>query len=137
MSTDRTTKPSRSSSDPTLRYFTREQANRSLVLVRRIVEQIQEQYELLTRVRAADELPTAEKHLQFQSIAERINVLLEELRDIGCELKDPRAGLVDFPAQMDGRNVWLCWKAGEPAIDHWHEWEEGFAGRRTLETDQG
>ncbi len=47
------------------------------------------------------------------------------LRDIG-------SGLVDFPALVSGRQVWLCWRLGEGEIAWWHEMSEGFAGRRPL-----
>jgi hypothetical protein len=39
---------------------------------------------------------------------------------------------VDFPALLDGREVYLCWVVGEPEVAHWHELEAGFAGRRAL-----
>ena len=41
-------------------------------------------------------------------------------------------GLIDFPAERDGRVIYLCWKRGEPRVEHWHEVEDGFAGRQTL-----
>jgi hypothetical protein len=51
---------------------------------------------------------------------------------LGAELKDPRVGLIDFLAQVDGRDVYLCWKLGEDEIAYWHELEAGFAGRQSL-----
>ena len=47
-------------------------------------------------------------------------------------LQAPDRGLVDFPAVMDGEEVYLCWLLDEPAVDHWHSIEAGFAGRRPL-----
>ena len=47
------------------------------------------------------------------------------LRDIG-------SGLVDFPALVNGRPVWLCWKLGEGDITWWHEFDSGFSSRRPL-----
>jgi hypothetical protein len=47
-------------------------------------------------------------------------------------VRDLDRGLVDFPALIDGREVYLCWALGEPEIGHWHELQAGFAGRRTV-----
>ena len=55
-----------------------------------------------------------------------------ELRQLGAEPKDGLEGLVDFPAMVDGRQVYLCWKLGEPQIQFWHEINAGFPGRRPL-----
>ncbi|HUX86133.1 MAG TPA: DUF2203 family protein [Chloroflexota bacterium] len=41
-------------------------------------------------------------------------------------------GLVDFPAERDGRVVYLCWRRGEDQIHYWHELDAGFAGRQPL-----
>jgi hypothetical protein len=38
---------------------------------------------------------------------------------------------------MDGREVYLCWRLGEPEVAHWHELNEGFAGRQKLMTPTG
>lgn len=57
---------------------------------------------------------------------------LAELQEAGIVVRDPQRGLVDFPALRDGREVYLCWLAGEPAIGFWHEPDAGFAGRRPL-----
>ncbi len=50
----------------------------------------------------------------------------------GVTLRDIGTGLVDFPALVNGRPVWLCWKLGEDDIAFWHELEAGIAGRKPL-----
>jgi hypothetical protein len=55
-----------------------------------------------------------------------------ELREREIVLRDLDRGLVDFPALREGREVYLCWEEGEPAIGYWHEPDAGFAGRRPL-----
>ncbi len=55
-----------------------------------------------------------------------------EIEDLGAVVKDPRAGLLDFYGQVDGKLVWLCWKYGEPEIGHYHALDEGFSARRPL-----
>jgi hypothetical protein len=57
---------------------------------------------------------------------------LEWLASRGILLRDPETGLVDFPAERDGRRVFLCWKLGEDRVAWYHEEDSGFAGRRPL-----
>src|SRR4051794_33635755 len=52
----------------------------------------------------------------------------EQIQESGCVIKDLDIGLIDFPSEMDGREVYLCWKLGEPGITFWHNTDEGFAG---------
>jgi hypothetical protein len=67
--------------------------------------------------------------------AGEVNRLVEQVHDLGCELKGIEEGLIDFRAEMDGREVYLCWKLGEDAITWWHELDTGFAGRQPLERE--
>lgn len=121
--------------------FTVERANRALVLVRKIVADIVAQYAELVRLRAEmTELETAgrngeryaELREQIEGIVEALNRVHRELADTGCVLKDWRTGLVDFPAEREGRRVWLCWRLDEPCVAHWHELDAGVAGRQPL-----
>lgn len=57
---------------------------------------------------------------------------LGEILELGAVPKDLEMGLVDFPAQLDGREVNLCWRFGEQRIRFWHGLDEGFAGRKPL-----
>jgi hypothetical protein len=61
--------------------------------------------------------------------------LVERLGKAGARVKDPRAGLLEFPARRGGREVLLCWRVGEPALVFWHECDEGFAGRRRVDEE--
>jgi hypothetical protein len=64
--------------------------------------------------------------------SDRLRDYVRELEELGVELKNPPEGLIDFRCLMDGRVVYLCWKLDEPAIQHWHELDAGFAGRHSL-----
>jgi hypothetical protein len=64
-----------------------------------------------------------------------LNSLTERVQELGCEVKDIDQGLVDFRAKRHGREIYLCWKLGEPDVRWWHELETGFAGRRPLEIE--
>lgn len=134
------------------RYFTVEEANRRLPLVRAIVGDIMQLYrdvherkERLSRVRQLpgahsrdDESVYGEEVRQIEEELEkditRLEEFADELRELGVELKDPLIGLIDFPARMDGRDVYLCWQHGEDEIAWWHELNAGYAGRQSLFT---
>ncbi|MFN8232510.1 MAG: DUF2203 domain-containing protein [Actinomycetota bacterium] len=54
------------------------------------------------------------------------------LAERGILLKDPETGLVDFPADHDGRIVYLCWRLGEGRVAWFHEVTSGFSSRKPL-----
>jgi len=70
---------------------------------------------------------------RLHDLADERAGFVEELSNLGVELKDPNIGLVDFPARLEGRVVYLCWRLGEETIDHWHELASGFSGREPVE----
>lgn len=128
------------------KFFTGEQANQMLPLVRAIVQDIvdlandlRQRQERMTRIRPGQgaRLGDAyeEEFTQMQNDlardAARLEEFIDELRKLGVELKG-WDGLVDFPGWVDGREVCLCWKLGEPEVAHWHEVDAGFAGRQKL-----
>ncbi len=127
------------------RTFTIEQANRMLPLVRRIVEDIVQDYarwmeqvgvlEVVAAGRRGDSPPDeAEKVEQdTQRLAADIERYVGELRELGVDFKGFDQGLVDFPAELDGRPVYLCWQLGEDAVEHWHDIDAGFAGRQKVQ----
>jgi hypothetical protein len=141
---------------PGKKFFTIEEANSALPLVRAIVRDIaalanelRERHERLSRYagesRARPGGGLSEAHLEelqqvqneFERARERMREYEQELSELGVELKDYFTGLVDFPARMNGRPVYLCWRLGEPEVGHWHELEAGFAGRQKLMVDAG
>lgn len=127
-----------------MRIFTVEDANRTLPLVRRIVADIVVQHERWADCLRASEVlaanatpghpdPRAEAaERELNALAREIEGYRQELTALGIELKDYARGLVDFPAELEGRPVWLCWRLGEPAVEHWHELEAGYAGRQRI-----
>jgi hypothetical protein len=130
------------------KYFTPDEANRTLPLVRRIVEDIVAAYgewkESLGRYELAaagqragsGESPEAVAlRERVDEVARTINGYITELEQVGCVLKGFDDGLVDFRGRLDDRDVWLCWKLGEAAVGHWHEMDEGYRSRRPLEPE--
>lgn len=66
----------------------------------------------------------------------RLEETLSRIQEIGCVVKDLDAGLVDFPALRDGREIFLCWKMGERRIEYWHGLDEGYAGRKPIDATE-
>jgi hypothetical protein len=61
-----------------------------------------------------------------------IEQLIHTIQDYGCVVKDINVGLLDFPAEIDGRQVFLCWRYGEEDVAHYHGIHEGFNGRSPI-----
>jgi hypothetical protein len=129
------------------RTFTVGEANAALPLVRAIVADLaglsrevierRQRLALLSEGRAAqrgdlyrEELVQIAEELDKDS--RRLREYVGELRDLGVEPTSGPEGLVDFPAVVGGRRVYLCWKLGEPEVRYWHELDAGFRERRPL-----
>jgi len=134
-----------------VRHFTPEEANAALPEVRPLVERMVElrrahvealehQEELEARIRGnGGGIPPAQladAAAEVDGHAHELARIVDELGDLGVEVKDVDEGLVDFPALRRGKTVLLCWKLGEDEIRYWHTPEDGFAGRRPLPLDE-
>ena len=124
------------------KLFELEEARSTLPLVSRIVSDIVEvtaqMKEVYLEIRevageGSDRDRLDELQVRLQGIADGRSEFFEELAGLGIEMKDPNKGLVDFPALLDGRVVYLCWKLGEETIEHWHELTTGFDNREPVE----
>lgn len=134
------------------RYFTIEEAEEELPRIRKLLAKIQRLKERIgvlagARSQCPEEIDEVESEQDAFSLAftheVRVNrelhrlahefyKALDELNDTGCVIKDLDEGLIDFYFPLDDRDVLLCWKTGERRIAHWHEVDEGFAGRRPV-----
>ena len=124
--------------------FTVDQANRTLPLVRKILEDVVAHHrrwretilelDLAASTARADDPHTNPVDLERKALtlARELEGYTRELADLGIQLKDPRLGLVDFPSEVGGRPVLLCWRLGEPEVQFWHEVDAGYAGRQRL-----
>ena len=70
--------------------------------------------------------------LRMQGLIDQMAAGVARIDALGLTLRDIERGLVDFPALVSGRQVWLCWRLGETAIDWWHGLDAGFDGRQPL-----
>ena len=124
------------------RYFTLEQANEALKLIRPLMEDIQA---IRQRILASqpEAWPAIEKSVgnggnralsNLVQDFELLDALVHRILETGVQIKDVNLGLLDFSALRDGREVYLCWKFGEGDIAYWHEVDAGFAGRQSIVT---
>ncbi len=124
----------------TIRYFTVEEASALLpeleLLVGRLLElraQVSHDSRAIANVLADTHQdvggPVASQlAVQF----EQIDTLINRIQAYGCVLKSIESGLLDFLCERDGRDVYLCWRYGEPSIRYFHEIHNGFQGRRPI-----
>jgi hypothetical protein len=126
------------------KIFTVEEANRTLPLVSRIVDDLVREHKMwedkvrefeLATVGSSPEHPDVIADLlqiEAQRLATDIEGYIAELNDLGVICKGMGTGLVDFRGRVDGRDVFYCWKLGESAVQFWHEIDAGFVGRQRL-----
>jgi hypothetical protein len=79
---------------------------------------------------AADELRLT--RLRMQGLVDQMAAGVARIEAMGITLRDIGEGLVDFPALVNGRQVWLCWRLGEDTVEYWHSIDTGFSGRQPL-----
>jgi hypothetical protein len=115
------------------KYFTPADARKTLPLVRNIVRDI---LEVTREIRLiAEEVDNGiENDVRIKKFASEVNGFLTELEEIGCYYKDTKfqIGLVDFPAVIDGEEVYLCWRSDESDILYYHSMDEGYSGRKLI-----
>ena len=78
-------------------------------------------------------VPLARRKAERTKAEQRVKDALAEIDSIGVQVKDLGIGLLDFPCEVEGQTILLCWKLGEKAITHWHGVQEGFAGRKPID----
>jgi len=78
-------------------------------------------------------IQVARRKAEREKTIQRVKDTLAEIDSTGVQVKDLDIGLLDFPCQVEGRTVLLCWKLGENGIAHWHDTSEGFAGRKPID----
>ena len=114
--------------------FTFAEANRALVLVRRIVADIvadyahvlecQEILELQQRHGSAAVLAPVQSDMG--ACVDRIQNCLVELDEIGVSFRDYTRGEVDFPARPAGRSICYSWRLDEPRVEYWRDAEDAW-----------
>jgi hypothetical protein len=75
----------------------------------------------------------AKQRAEMEAHLKQVRESIAEIDAIGVQVKDLETGLLDFPCRVDDQVVLLCWRMGEPAIEHWHTVEAGFQGRQPVD----
>lgn len=135
-------------SEPPLKLFSLQEANALLPRIADVVARLQEIFELFQQYAEGESYPASLQRSnghpmpqiasslpnlrKVQALRAEAEELIKEIVGLGIALKDIEQGLVDFPAERDGRVVYLCWKQGEDEIRFWHDLDTGFAGRQPL-----
>lgn len=124
-------------SDEPHRRYTVEQANAALPEVVPLVETLRDAQAAMEERhdKVMESVPTnggGTVHREFIAASGRAQRALEALQSMGIVVRDPASGLIDFPAERDGADVFLCWRLGEDRVAWWHPIETGFAGRQPL-----
>jgi hypothetical protein len=130
-----------------VRLFTRDEADELLAEVRPLAEQLVERKRSLDEAEAAraallgriagngGDLAPSDVTDAIEGVrraAAEVGRLVDELHELGVQVKDLDVGLLDFPSERHGEVVLLCWRVGEDEIGYWHGVDEGFAGRKPL-----
>ncbi len=122
---------------PGRKYFSLDEANRSLPYLSRIIEDVVKVYARVVELRKRIEKPRGDDMVeelepQYEAAMDELSTLVDELHQVGVELKDFEKGLIDFPTVHNEREVCLCWQRGEKKINYWHEIDAGYAGRQSV-----
>jgi len=127
-----------------MKTFTLRQAESMIPLLRAEMRRLRPAYlqlkERLCEIADENELPVYDPSLREMCAdddfaGQLVNIVEESLalfEEFGVECKSIEEGLFDFPCLLEDRIVYLCWKESEDSIDHWHELDTGFPGRRPL-----
>jgi hypothetical protein len=122
---------------PTDRLFTVEEAEALLPELREALERMREARQTLLRTGEHVREVVAgngggPENVEYRDAAEVLKTEVERISELGIILRDVESGLVDFPAERDGRTAFLCWRLGEDHVAFWHPPETGIAGRQPL-----
>jgi hypothetical protein len=121
------------------KHYTREEARALLPEIRLWLKRIASLREMLEKyeqrveslMKGGDAIGGEAVNSWVRTLAEVRHVLCEfQKRDI--QIKDLHRGLIDFPAIIAGREVFLCWEQDEDDIEFWHDLDSGYAGREPL-----
>ena len=128
-------------------FFTPELANAALSLVRAIVADVVELEGRITdatRIYRELKVDPAKPQTGLNDARRELGDLVEqreacstELDEMGVRLGDPARGICDFPSELDGEPVFLCWEMGEERVEYFHACDTGFAGRQPLPVPVG
>ena len=126
------------------KIFTYEEAQKTLPLVEAIARDVMDRYATLRArlkelrigrdafLAATSTDPRRDLPPDIADIVDDLRTYVEELENLGCFLKDPEIGLVDFYGEVEGEIVYFCWRYGEERIRYYHGLHAGYSGRKLI-----
>ena len=126
------------------RFYGIDEANERLAELQPLLEQLRADREAVAEsqrelVKAGQTNGSAEhaeelrqRESDIREIVRRMQQAVVQIDGWGISLRDIATGLIDFPALVNGRPVWLCWRLGEDDVGWWHEADVGFDQRKPL-----
>ena len=112
---------------------------RTAITGKELIQEVDEEFhELQQRIylnggTALNVVPLAKRKAEREKTLQRVKDAMSEIDAMGVQVKDLDIGLLDFPCEVEGQTILLCWKLGEDSITHWHGISEGFAGRKPID----
>ena len=123
-------------------HYTRDEARRLLPQIRewlkdlvRLRKELQQHDKRFIQSRAPGADLGGQQVNDWVRVIGNMKTILLEFESREIQVKDLDRGLIDFPAILEDKEVFLCWEKGEDDIEFWHDLEAGYAGRQRLEED--
>jgi hypothetical protein len=127
-----------------VRYYDIDAANARIHEVRPLLQQLRDDRNEIAEAQAelarfrlsngssdhAEEL--AQREQRVRELVRRMEAAVAQIDAWSVTLREITTGLIDFPALVSGRPIWLCWRLGEDDIEYWHEYDRGFSSRQPL-----
>ncbi len=128
-----------------LKYFTVKEAEKLIPTIQRVMDAALDTKVMIERKveewrklhKSISEAEDAVFRGQVDFFATQLEKQLDQITQLGCVPKDLENGLVDFPARINSREAYLCWRLGEKKITYWHGLTEGFKGRKPIKKKKG
>lgn len=125
------------------KYFTVEEANAILPMIEPLLRNIADRRSKIIRSKEEiiEMLELGYVDVGGKTASELVNdfiaieKMIGRIQAHGCAIKDLNTGLIDFLSIRDEREVYLCWRFGEPQVEYFHELHTGFGGRKPLHND--
>ena len=117
-------------------FYTLDRANDRIPEISDMLTLLRTQRDELRELKATFDVAAGDDQRRFrlrmQGLVDQMQAAVARIDGWGITLRDIDSGLIDFPALVSGRQVWLCWRLGEGPVEWWHELDDGFSGRRPL-----
>ena len=121
------------------KHYTREEARQLLPQIRQWLAELdelrrglQDCEEYLAKAMAPGEDLGGDRINRYVKSLAGVKDILVKFQNREIQVKDLDRGLIDFPAYVGGKEVFLCWEKGEDDIEFWHDLTTGYAGRERL-----